>query len=129
VGVVERSGAMSDIDTNTETVERLAAQYSTYGLRDDEAVAATLRALAAERDALRLREAKAVLAANNAHRERMQSEREARNAEADRDRLAAENANLRRLLARYVNETPIGHQPHMITHEARAALAQKEPDA
>jgi len=44
---------MTEIDTSTEAWERLAAQYSTYGLRDDEAVAAMLRALGAERDALR----------------------------------------------------------------------------
>ena len=28
-----------------------------------------------------------------------------------------------RLLRRYRNETPLGHQPHMIAHEADALLA------
>lgn len=36
--------------------------------------------------------------------------------------LRAENARLRALLLRYRNETPLGHQPHMIAHEADAAL-------
>ena len=29
---------------------------------------------------------------------------------------------LRELLRRYRNETPLGHQPHMIAHEVDAAL-------
>ena len=37
-------------------------------------------------------------------------------------RLRAENIELRRLLTRYRNETPLGHQPHMIAHEADKAL-------
>lgn len=40
-------------DTTDEAVERLAADYSGCGLRDDDLVAATLRALLAERAALR----------------------------------------------------------------------------
>ena len=31
-----------------------------------------------------------------------------------------------RLLKRYRTETPLGHQPHMIAHEADAAIAAKE---
>ena len=31
---------------------------------------------------------------------------------------------LRTLLARYRDETPLGHQPHMIAHEADAALGR-----
>jgi len=38
------------------------------------------------------------------------------------ERLKAENAELRRLLARYLHETPLGHQPRMIAHEAEAVL-------
>lgn len=38
-----------------------------------------------------------------------------------------EIANLRRLLRRYRDETPLGHQPHMIAAEVDAALAEKEP--
>ena len=48
-------------------------------------------------------------------------------AQADADelkRLRAENAELRRLLARYRDETPLGNQPHMISHEADRALAR-----
>ena len=37
-------------------------------------------------------------------------------------RLRSENAELKRLLARYRDETPLGHQPHMIAHQADAAL-------
>ena len=37
-------------------------------------------------------------------------------------RLRVENAELRRLVARYLDETPLGHQPHMIAHQAEAAL-------
>ena len=37
-------------------------------------------------------------------------------------RLEAENAKLRALLLRYRNETPLGHQPHMITIEVDALL-------
>lgn len=33
---------------------------------------------------------------------------------------------LERLLARYRDETPLGHQPHMIAYEADAALGRKE---
>lgn len=32
---------------------------------------------------------------------------------------------LERLLRRYRNETPLGHQPHMIAHEVDAALTEK----
>lgn len=41
------------------------------------------------------------------------------------DRLRAELAECQRLLHRYRNETPLGHQPHMIAHEVDAALAAK----
>lgn len=36
-----------------------------------------------------------------------------------------ENDTLRALLTRYRNETPLGHQPHMIAHEVDAALGLK----
>lgn len=36
--------------------------------------------------------------------------------------LEAELAECRRLLRRYYTETPLGHQPHMIAHEAEAAI-------
>lgn len=39
-------------------------------------------------------------------------------------RLRAENAELRRLLARYRDETPLGNQPHMIAHQADGALGR-----
>lgn len=59
-----------------------------------EHTAATLRAVAAERDAAVLARAEAIVALNNRDRERMQAEREARKAEAERDalRAAADNA-------------------------------------
>ena len=44
---------------------------------------------------------------------------------SERDRLRAELAECQRLLHRYRNETPLGHQPHMIAHEVDAALAAK----
>lgn len=40
--------------------------------------------------------------------------------------LKAELAEARRLLKRYLNETPIGNQPHMIVREVEAALAGEE---
>lgn len=39
-------------------------------------------------------------------------------------RLRAENGELRRLLTRYRDETPLGHQPHMIAHQADEALGR-----
>jgi exodeoxyribonuclease VIII len=39
------------------------------------------------------------------------------------------DANLRRLLSRYFEETPIGHQPHMIYHEAAEALRDDQASA
>lgn len=39
-------------------------------------------------------------------------------------RLRTENAELRRLLTRYRDETPLGHQPHMIAHLADGALGR-----
>ncbi len=39
-------------------------------------------------------------------------------------RLRTENGELRRLLARYRDETPLGHQPHMIAHQADEALGR-----
>lgn len=41
---------------------------------------------------------------------------------AERDALAARLAEALRLLRRYRTETPLGHQPHMIAHEADAVL-------
>ena len=38
--------------------------------------------------------------------------------------LRAEREALRVLLARYRNEVPVGHQPHMIAHEVDAALKE-----
>lgn len=35
-----------------------------------------------------------------------------------------DTSELRRLLARYRDETPLGHQPHMIAHEADAVLGR-----
>ena len=40
-------------------------------------------------------------------------------------RLRIENIELRRLLTRYLNETPLGHQPSMIVHEVEDALGAK----
>jgi hypothetical protein len=39
-------------------------------------------------------------------------------------RLRAENGELRRLLTRYRDETPLGNQPHMIAHQADEALGR-----
>jgi len=88
---------MSDTNTSAEEVERLATEaearadmYSVQhgiGARNARETAATLRALLAERDAAKLQAAEAVVALNNRDRERMQAEREARAAEAERDRL------------------------------------------
>ena len=39
-------------------------------------------------------------------------------------RLRTENGELRRLLARYRDETPLGNQPHMIAHQADEALGR-----
>jgi cell division protein FtsB len=49
---------------------------------------------------------------------------EAKTDVSELDRLRAENSELRRLIERYRNETPLGHQPHMIAHEADAALGK-----
>lgn len=38
---------------------------------------------------------------------------------------AAEIERLRTLLARYRDETPLGHQPHMIAHEVARALGRE----
>lgn len=38
--------------------------------------------------------------------------------------LIAAAPDLLALLIRYRNETPLGHQPHMIAHEADAAIAK-----
>ena len=43
---------------------------------------------------------------------------------AEREQLRTENAELRRLLARYRDETPLGHQPHMIAHQVDEALGR-----
>lgn len=50
-------------------------------------------------------------------------------AKAGRDeaeRLRAENERLRYLLRRYRNETPLGHQPHMIAHVVDKALEESQ---
>ncbi len=111
---------MSEIDTSKEAVERLADRCEATGMASGAAAAATLRALAGERDALRLREAEAVVATNNAHRERMQAEREARAAEADRDAARAEVARLKAdaMRYRYLREHCSDHYP--MTHEQPA---------
>lgn len=44
-------------------------------------------------------------------------------AETERDAAKAEAQALLPLLIRYRNETPLCHQPHMIAHEADAAIA------
>ena len=59
----------------------------------------------------------------------IRGEADARISEAQTDaaelaRLRAENAELRRLLARYRDETPLGNQPHMIAHQADGALGR-----
>ncbi len=43
---------MSAVETSREAVDRLATRYERVGMRDDALVAATLRALLAEREAL-----------------------------------------------------------------------------
>ena len=40
------------------------------------------------------------------------------------EQMRTENGELRRLLARYRDETPLGHQPHMIAHQADEALGR-----
>ncbi|MGZ4968025.1 MAG: hypothetical protein ACXV8O_01300 [Methylobacter sp.] len=49
---------------------------------------------------------------------------EARTDAAELERLRTENAELRRLLSRYRDETPLGNQPHMIAHQADEALGR-----
>jgi len=49
---------------------------------------------------------------------------EARTDAKQLDQLRTENAELRRLLTRYRDETPTGHQPHMIAHQADDALGR-----
>jgi hypothetical protein len=46
------------------------------------------------------------------------------NAAARLKELETEVERLRALLTRYRNETPLGHQPHMIAHEVDAALKE-----
>lgn len=46
-------------------------------------------------------------------------------ADAEIAQLRAENAELRRLLARYRDETPLGHQPHMIARQADDAIGRR----
>jgi len=45
-------------------------------------------------------------------------------AAAELRRLHEVNQELLRLVKRYRAETPLGHQPHMIAHEADAAIAK-----
>lgn len=47
-------------------------------------------------------------------------------AAAELRRLHEINQELLRLVKRYRAETPLGHQPHMIAHEADAAIAKGE---
>lgn len=47
-------------------------------------------------------------------------------AAAELRRLHGVNQELLRLVKRYRAETPLGHQPHMIAHEADAAIAKGE---
>lgn len=49
---------------------------------------------------------------------------EARTDADELERLRTENADLRRLLARYRGETPLGHQPHTIAHQADEAIGR-----
>lgn len=49
---------------------------------------------------------------------------EANSCVAELGRLRDENTELRRLLSRYRDETPLGHQPHMIAHQADDALGR-----
>jgi len=92
---------MSNIDTGTETCERLAAAlYSAFPSEElREHVAATLRAIAAERDALntKVRAMQTTISRLNraAEQDRTRFVEVATNAH----RLAAENAKLREALA------------------------------
>lgn len=47
-------------------------------------------------------------------------------AAAELRRLHEVNQELLRLVKRYRAETPLGHQPHMIAHEADAAIAKAQ---
>ena len=47
-------------------------------------------------------------------------------AAAELRRLHEVNQELLSLVKRYRSETPLGHQPHMIAHEADAAIAKGE---
>lgn len=42
--------------------------------------------------------------------------------------LRAEITRLRALIARYRDETPLGHQPHMIAHEVDELLGRTPPN-
>jgi len=44
---------------------------------------------------------------------------------AENERLKAEIEALKSLLARYRDETPLGHQPHMIAHLVDEALGRE----
>jgi len=44
----------------------------------------------------------------------------------ERDKWYNEAMRYRKLLARYRDETPLGHQPHMIAHEADKALGRSQ---
>lgn len=74
-------------DTSAEAVERLAALYSDYGARDDDLVAATLRALLVERDTARFLQGLCEAALPKAQMAHVKA-----------DRLAAENERLREAL-------------------------------
>jgi hypothetical protein len=67
----------------TDIVDRLRTGYNPTALWLE--AAAEIERLRAERDAAKLQAAEAVVALNNRDRERMQAEREARGAEAERD--------------------------------------------
>jgi len=113
-----------------------AAYYEVERLRDDLADALDCKAggptalsmVIAERDTLR-----AQLAASEARAERLDAMLQHRADEAaemermlraEFDKASAQMRTLHILLARYRDETPAGHQPHMIAHQADAALGR-----
>jgi hypothetical protein len=79
---------MTEIDTSTEACRRIAQAVTGSAVAHNYPLAATLRAIAAERDAAK------VAAANN-WQHYLDFKRAADRYEADRDRLAAENADLK----------------------------------
>ena len=131
-------------DTSAEAVERLAKLYSDkFGFPPDEGTplqqhtAATLRALVAERDAAVEKARFAALSDSAIDAIRALLGADGKIAfiddavaaallrrETERDAALAREKRLLALLRRYRNETPLGHQPHMIAAEVDAALAE-----